>query len=142
MQNKANFPGTPIWAPKRILPRLGALSRLAQRRRAAQESGVPRPCQTKPIGCQGSAGRETPVFHYSIIPPFQSEVDCAKRSQFPVGWGVASGTWGEGCCTNEPNSRHAGPGRWDSSPAPRPSGLRPFRGTGARSFRRGCGGGR
>jgi hypothetical protein len=33
---------------------------------------------------------EYPGFHYSIIPPFQADVDCAKRSQTWAGWAI----WG------------------------------------------------
>jgi len=35
-------------------------------------------CETKPI----PGGQDIPSFQYSIIPPFQSDGDCAKRSQF------------------------------------------------------------
>jgi hypothetical protein len=35
-------------------------------------------CKTNPI----PGRRDTPLFHYSIIPPFQSDAKCAKRSQF------------------------------------------------------------
>jgi hypothetical protein len=30
-----------------------------------------------------AGGRDTPLFHYSIIPPFQSDTPCAKQSQLP-----------------------------------------------------------
>jgi hypothetical protein len=43
---------------------------------------------------QFPAGRDTPPFQYSIIPPFRSNADCAKRSQFVSGaqeWARAAG---------------------------------------------------
>jgi hypothetical protein len=59
--------------------------------------------QTNPI----PGGRDTPPFHCSIIPPFQSDADRAKRSQFPAGPGgtkdkCAKRTQfgGESCKTN------------------------------------------
>jgi hypothetical protein len=80
------------------------------------------------------AGRpDTPLFQYSIIPPFQSDADCAKRSQFPAtpggtrpgGWGtwgnrVKQSQFGGPIVRNEANfpawPGGAGPGRrgtWD-----------------------------
>jgi hypothetical protein len=46
--------------------------------------------QTKPIGRGGrsrqtkpvSGGRDTPSFHYSIIPPFQSDAACTNKANF------------------------------------------------------------
>jgi hypothetical protein len=38
-------------------------------------------CKTNPIPDR----RDTPAFHCSIIPPFQPDADCAKRSQFEEG---------------------------------------------------------
>jgi hypothetical protein len=43
----------------------------------------PRPCagkscKTNPI----AGGRDAPSFQYSTIPAFQSDVDCAKQTQF------------------------------------------------------------
>jgi len=50
-------------------------------------------CKTNPI----LSGQDTPSFHYSIIPPFQSDADCAERTQFPggAGWDGAWGTRGK-----------------------------------------------
>ncbi len=44
-----------------------------------------RECETKPIDRREAGGRDTPLFppfHYSIIPVFQPNADCAKRTQF------------------------------------------------------------
>ena len=46
-------------------------------------------CETNPI----PGGRGNPSFHYSIIPVFQSDADCAKRTQFPA---VSGGMWPQG----------------------------------------------
>jgi hypothetical protein len=76
----------PIRRPK------GPLRRLAVPATQSPEGRIPHyftivlfPCsnpgesrETKPI----ADGRDTPVFHYSIIPPFQSAAHCAKQSQF------------------------------------------------------------
>jgi hypothetical protein len=42
--------------------------------------GEGRTCETNPIPTR----QDSPAFHYSIIPPFQSDADCAKRTQFPA----------------------------------------------------------
>ncbi len=67
-----------------------------------------RACETNPIFRRSG----TLSFHYSIIPAFQSDADCAKQSQLPA---VADGPGFEG---RRP---------WDSSVGTRPDGLRPFR---------------
>ncbi len=47
--------------------------------------------------------RDTPPFHYSIIPPFPRDADCAKQTQFRQ-LGQGSGTRDEyASCTNKAN---------------------------------------
>ncbi len=70
---------------------------------------------------------EHPAFHYSIIPPFGSDVFGAKRSQFPgdAGWDEAWGTAARGTLYKQSQF----PGRRDRDRGPpfdpRPSGRRP-----------------
>ncbi len=59
--------------------------------------------QTNPI----PAGRHPPPFYYVIVPPFQSDADCAKRSQF----GDARLGSGESITQNKAN-----PAGWPSVP--------------------------
>jgi hypothetical protein len=66
----------------------GNRAKQTQSRRSAR-AAEGRMCKTNPITrsgaprrCRGVGRRDTPLFHYSIIPPFQSDADCAKRTQF------------------------------------------------------------
>ena len=52
-----------------------------------------------------SGGRDTPPFHYSIIPPFQSDANGAKQSQLPAGPARQAGSLERGNVQNEPNFR-------------------------------------
>ena len=62
--------------------------------------GKDKMCKTKPI----SAGRDTPPFHCSIIPPFQPDTDCAKRTQFGGTGSVRQSC--KCCCHRGPNVRN------------------------------------
>ncbi len=48
---------------------------------AGVQTSVGRVCKTKPI----SDRRDIPPFQCSIIPPFQSDAECAKQTQFAAG---------------------------------------------------------
>jgi len=50
-------------------------------------------CLYKRTQCRGAARpMKYPVFHYCIIPPFQSDVDCAKQTQL-LDCGLWIGDW-------------------------------------------------
>jgi hypothetical protein len=66
--------------------------------------------------------REPPSFQYSIIPPFRSNADCAKRTQFPAGPG---GTGPQGRGTWVKCAKQTQFGRLCRAAFPRPSTLRP-----------------
>jgi hypothetical protein len=56
------------------------------RRDASPAAGCLHPAEDKTRKTNPIPGRrDTPAFHCSIIPPFQSNTDCAKRTQFAVG---------------------------------------------------------
>ncbi len=75
MQNEPNSRrGRLGWAHRGV----GRGANRAKRTQFAGES-----CETKPT----SGGRDTPPFHYSIIPPSQSDAYRAKRTQSPAGPG-------------------------------------------------------
>jgi len=58
--------------------------------------------QTKPIRGPAAGGRDTPLFHYSIIPPFPSDVNHAKQTQLGPA-GRRTGSLEEENVQNEPN---------------------------------------
>jgi len=68
-------------APPKAVVRNEANSRRGRLGRALGDEG--RRCKTKPIS--GRRPVEYPAFHFSIIPPFQSDADCVRQSQSATG---------------------------------------------------------
>ncbi len=101
VQNEPNLPGTPIWVPKRILPRLGALSRLAlaeQPLRRAAFPGRAKRTQFGPSKNEGQVHRSKEV--RSDSPQYEHGKTNPISTTMPVGRSAFPGTRGfkRGCC--------------------------------------------
>ncbi len=93
MQNEANLPGgagrNEAWGTRGERAKrsqfLDCGFRIADWGRTCGETPDLRPAEGKMRKTNPISGRRaTPPSHYSIIPPFQSDADGAKRSQFPA----------------------------------------------------------